>query len=131
MAAAMRAPKKAEAGHDHESHAKHEHGGQEHKEGEEHAEEGVINVRPDLVAGQDIKIAKVDSRTLARHLLGARGQPRSPSSIRPPGGQDRRRHRARRRDEASPAAWKHPQGPSPHRDKPDCIRGLELPYRPG
>ncbi|WP_375275782.1 efflux RND transporter periplasmic adaptor subunit [Methylorubrum thiocyanatum] len=65
------APKKAEAGHGHEGHdhAGHAHGGHEHKEGEEHAEEGVIRMRPEQVAGQDIRVATVEGGTLARHIL--------------------------------------------------------------
>ncbi|GJD63419.1 MULTISPECIES: efflux RND transporter periplasmic adaptor subunit [Methylobacterium] len=71
------------AGHDHASHAPaaepgkaaaapaqgHAHGGHGHEEGEGHAEEGVIKMRPEQVAGQDIKVAPVEGGTLARHLL--------------------------------------------------------------
>ncbi len=61
-----KAPNKAEPSNESAGHA---HGGHEHKEGEEHAEEGVIRMRPEQVAGQDIEVAKVEGGTLARHIL--------------------------------------------------------------
>ncbi|WP_336490478.1 efflux RND transporter periplasmic adaptor subunit [Methylobacterium nigriterrae] len=61
-------PAAPKAGHAH-GHEGHGHEGHEHKEGNEHAEEGVIRMRPEQVAGQDIKVAEIEGGTLARHLL--------------------------------------------------------------